>query len=309
MLQSFRNTTHAPSSIVAACAPAHVLRATRAVRLLCGFAAIAACTFNHAALVNIEAAGADDFVMAPTWHAVDFNLFASAAGLLPAAELLPPATHVDLADLGIGPGEAHAAPYDFEISDALTAAGLIDEFEFAEDDIDGGSGNAIYFAFNLIADPDNAPVGSTPDGDQAMLPLELFGLDVMAIISRTSQSGGMETLGEFLIVLDAPDPALFPDFTLAGLSHLPFFFAIDPAVLVAGQTSAGDYQLRFVLRDSGGNGYNLTTDFSVLPVSAPGSAAFLTMGLAMWLGMRTAGLPLLRRLRRWPSDKPRNALL
>ncbi len=275
MNRSKHNARHGRSALTIYRALSRAQLAAALTRLLCSLAITTAATFSHAALVTVNPAGADEFALAPTWQPVDFSLFSAAAGLLPAAELLPPATHLDLTDFAVGPGEAHAAPYDFEISDALSAVGLIDAFEFAEHDIDGSAGNAIYFAFNIIADPDNAPVGMTPDGEQAMLPLELFGLDLRVILSRVPQAGVDEALGEFLIVLAAPDPDLFPDFTLEGVSHLPFFFAIDPAVLPPNQPAAGDYRLQFALRDAGGNGYDLASDFAVQAVSTPGTAPLM----------------------------------
>ena len=290
MLRSKHNARHGRSALTNCRVLSRAQLAAAAIRLLCSLAITIASTFSHAALVTVTPVGADEFVLAPTWRAVDFNLFTAATGLLPAAELLPPATHLDLAELRIGPAEPHDAPYDFEISDALAAAGLVDAFEFAEDVIDGSTGNAIYFAFNIIADPDNASIGMTPDGEQAMLPLDLFGLDLSVVLSRVSQAGVAEVLGEFLIVLAAPDPDLFPDFTLEGVSHLPFFFALDPAVLPPNQPVAGDYRLQFALRDSGGNGYDLVSDLAVQAVSAPGTATLM----APLLGLCVAGLALRR---------------
>ena len=142
---------------------------------------------------------------------------------------------------------------------------------------------------NIIADEDHAPTGMTPDGEQAMLPLDLFALEVSATLSRTFHALPAEPLAEYLIVLDAPDPDLFPEFTLEGMSNLPFFFAIDPSVLPAGVPAAGDFRLQFVLRDAGGNGYRLESAFDLVPVPAAGTTPLLALCVA--------GLPFLRRPR------------
>ncbi len=297
MRHRLRNPAQTSPSHVLGCVHARASARSNALRLLFALTLFVASTFSHAALVAVAPAGSDDFAVAPGWRAVDFNLFAASVGLLPAAELLPAATHVDLAGLGIGAGEAHAPPYEFEISDALSAAGLIDEFDFAARDVDGSADDAVYFAFTLIADADNAPVGKTPDGEQPMLPLDLFGLSVTAVLSRRSQTGASETLAEFLVVLEAADPDSIPDFTLDGVSHLPFFFVIDPTLLTPDHAASRDYRLQFALRDSAGNGYDLASDFSVHAVSTPGTASLLVPLFAL------CGAGLTRRSKRAPPQR------
>ena len=106
MRHRLRNPAQTSPSHVLGCVHARASARSNALRLLFALTLFVASTFSHAALVAVAPAGSDDFAVAPGWRAVDFNLFAASVGLLPAAELLPAATHVDLAGLGIGAGEA-----------------------------------------------------------------------------------------------------------------------------------------------------------------------------------------------------------
>ena len=126
------------------------------------------------AAVSITPFGDATFVAAPTWRPVDFHFYAEAIDpntffLQSLPLILPQPDHVQASDGSIQPGTPHAPPYDHEISDGLAAAGITSRTRFTTEEFDGfnevnGLLHGATFAFMIVAETQNAPVGLTPDG-------------------------------------------------------------------------------------------------------------------------------------------------
>ena len=136
--------------------------------------AINLATFATALIVtNAGAAVIGDVLVTPVgsplFVAADFHLFAApigtaASGYAEFSEtqqlILPPPNHVPNPILGIGPGAAHAGPYDHEMADGVAANGYIEGTTFTTEQYSNGSG--VYFVFMLLPST-GSPAGSSPD--------------------------------------------------------------------------------------------------------------------------------------------------
>ena len=108
-------------------------------------------------------------VGSPLFLAADFHLFTApigtaASGYAEFSEtqqlILPPPNHLPNPTLGIGPGAAHAGPYDHEMADGVAANGYIEGTTFTTEQYSNGSG--VYFVFVLLPST-GSPAGSSPD--------------------------------------------------------------------------------------------------------------------------------------------------
>ena len=133
--------------------------------------AIALVLFGVLATGVSTAARADVIVTpvgSPLFVAADFHLFAAPIGTAGSgyAEffetlqlILPPPNHEANATLGIGPGAAHAGPYDHEMADGVAANGYIEGTTFTTEQYSNGSG--VYFVFMLLPNT-GSPVAHHP---------------------------------------------------------------------------------------------------------------------------------------------------
>ena len=153
--------------------------------------AIALALFGVLATGVTTAARADVIVTpvgSPLFVAADFHLFAAPIGTAGSgyAEffetqqlILPPPNHAPNPTLGIGPGAAHAGPYDHEMADGVAANGYVEGTTFTTEQYSNGSG--VYFVFTLLPST-GSPAGSSPDFASgpilasAMFPLTISGV-------------------------------------------------------------------------------------------------------------------------------------
>jgi hypothetical protein len=246
--------------------------------------AINLATFATALIVTgVSTAARADVIVTPVgsplFVAADFHLFAAPIGTASSgyAEfsetqqlILPPPNHSPNPILGIGPGAAHAGPYDHEMADGVAANGYIEGTTFTTEQYSNGSG--VYFVFMLLPST-GSPTGSSPDfASGPILANAAFPLTI---------SGVTFTDGTFNDTLAAefPVPAinLVDGFeTLDGYSHIPFFFADN--FDFASRPVTGGYEYRVSILDGSGNGYNIVAGFDVVPVPEPATWLLMIMG-------------------------------
>ena len=145
--------------------------------------------------------------------------------------------------------------------------------------------NGVFLAFMAIADPFNAPIGMTPDGMTPMMPNSLFGLRFDTAVLRNGVA-----FDHFSIDIPPLDARLNPPFSVDGHSHIPLFVEEDAGFLPAGTPLAGNYEFRTLLRDQLGNGYSITSQWTVSAVPEPGTALLMAVGAML-------GLAVVRRRR------------
>ena len=222
----------------------------------------------------------------PLFTATDFHLFAAPVGTATSGyveftetqqRLLPLPNHALNPVLGIGPGAAHAGPYDREMADGVAANGYVESTRFTTDQYSKGSG--VYFVFMLLPGAGSV-TGSSPDfASGPILPLSLFPL---------SLSGGTYTNGTLNDALaDFQVPALSDVAGFAGIgghSHIPFFFVDN--FDFASSPVTGNYEYRLSILDASGNGYQVVAGFEVVPEPASWLLV-LSAGLAVTVSARS----------------------
>jgi hypothetical protein len=243
--------------------------------------AIALALFGVLATGVTTAARADVIVTpvgSPLFVAADFHLFAAPIGTAGSgyAEfsetqqlILPPPNHAPNPTLGIGPGAAHAGPYDHEMADGVAANGYVEGTTFTTDQYSNGSG--VYFVFTLLPST-GSPAGSSPDfASGPILASAMFPLTISGV---TFTNGSFnDTLAEFAV----PAINLVPGFEgLDGYSHIPFFFADN--FDFASRPVTGGYEYRLSILDGSGNGYTIVAGFDVVPVPEPATWLLMVMG-------------------------------
>lgn len=242
-----------PSSC-ASCASWRLLAAAAVTLLLSAGGARAA--------VSVTAVGSPGFV------ATDFHLFSAPIGtaasgyaefFATAQALLPPPNHQPHPALSIGPGTAHAGPYDREFAQGVGANGFQESARFTVDQYSNGSG--VYLVFMVVPGA-GAPLGSSPDfASGPVLPNRWFPLTIEGI---TFTDGSPNAVSNQFQVPAIDQVAGFAG--LEGHSHIPFFFVdnFDFAL----RPVAGSYEYRVSVLDAGGNGYSIVAPFQVVPEPA-----------------------------------------
>lgn len=207
-------------------------------------------------------------VGSPLFVAADFHLFAAPIGTAGSGyaefsetqqSILPPPNHVPNPTLGIGPGAAHAGPYDHEMADGVAANGYVEGTTFTTEQYSNGSG--VYFVFTLLPGT-GSPDGSSPDfASGPILANAVFPLTISGV---TFTNG---TLNDPLAEFAVPAMNLVPGFEgLDGYSHIPFFFADN--FDFASRPITGGYEYRLSILDESGNGYSIVAGFNVVPEPA-----------------------------------------
>ncbi|HEY6134412.1 MAG TPA: PEP-CTERM sorting domain-containing protein [Rubrivivax sp.] len=257
--------------------PAAFAAASRLGRLFCVALALASSAVASAAVATATPFGSPSFVAAADWRPVDFHMISARLDFTETSDLvtiLPPPNHQLHPALFIGPGAAHAPPYDTEIGSGIAAAGIAEKTVFTVNEFDGNLGFGVFLPLMVIADPVNAPIGLTPDGNTPMIPNSIFPMTLRYVIS---QNGVPFDVGGFPIV-PALDGNLDPPFAVDGHSHFPLFLEEDSTFLAPGMGLPGAYDFHFQLLDTRGNGYVITSSFEVTAVPEPGSILLLSIG-------------------------------
>ena len=215
----------------------------------------------------------------PAWQPTDIHLYVAPIGSAPNFEgvltslqaVLPEPNHRFHPDLFIGPGDPHAGPYTHEIADGLASSGFLEKTIYNSSDFSGTNG--IYLAMMNVPGFGVIPPaqGSSPDfASGPIIPNSLFPITTIGTTFRNGSplpafsSGAVPPL----------DGSLNPPFNVNGHSHFPQFY-IDNADF-NGVAPEGDYIYEIELRDTAGNGWNISAPFVVVP--EPGTALMLTIG-------------------------------
>jgi hypothetical protein len=204
----------------------------------------------------------------PVWKPTDLNLFTAPIGTAASGyaefgetlqAILPEPYHRPHPDLGIGPGDPHAGPYNTEIRRGLQSLGLHPGGQFTVEDF--SAGNGIWLAYMVVPrSPGSAPKGSSPDFDFGpIIPNTLFPIDVTGFSERFGEP--FSVLTDFSV--PALDASLDPPFDVDGHSHFPVFIADNIDFGPAGVDPAGRYEWTIRMLDQTGNGWEITVRFVI----------------------------------------------
>ncbi|HEX6107727.1 MAG TPA: hypothetical protein VFZ26_19230 [Gemmatimonadales bacterium] len=207
----------------------------------------------------------------PIWRPVDFHLFTAPIGSFETGfaefgevvdRLMPPPEHMPaLPFYGIGPGIPHGPPYDRELAEGVTRLGFEDRHSFPASAWSAESLNGVYLVWMLVPDP--GVTGRSPDfASGPIIPNSLFPMTLAGVVTRDGEPF---------------DPAFIPPSELApldgtvaprfagveGHSHLPIFTAESHLLAPPGTPVEGRYRFEITLRDSEGNGWDITSQFVV----------------------------------------------
>jgi hypothetical protein len=192
----------------------------------------------------------------PKWEPVDFHHFSAPWDALPqiAADLLPEPEHTEHPDLGIGPGAAHAAPYDQELASMVSSLGYTDSSTFAVAEFTEG----VVLAWMTVPRNSGSPKGSSPDfANGSIIPNELFPIHVEIQYFKDGVSDG------FVMAVDVLplDQSLNPSFDVDGHSHFPMFNS-DSGVFY-GTPTEGSYLWTIQMTDTQGDGWHIEVPYEV----------------------------------------------
>lgn len=199
----------------------------------------------------------------PLWEPVDYHQFSVAVGPqfenygVATASLLPPPNHEVHQNLGVGPGAAHAGPYDTEVAAGVTAQGYEEHTTFSQ--VDGLLPNAIMAAWMMVPSA-GAPEGTSPDSaagpiiDNTLFPIHVKVDSYLADVLLDGYSYEFD--------VPALDAQLDPPFDVEGHSHFPMFAA---AVFDGLPQPTGTIETRVSMVDAAGDGWDLTLTFIAAP--------------------------------------------
>ena len=203
----------------------------------------------------------------PTWSPVDFHLFSAPVGtaasgyiefLQTTLALLPPPNHVFHPQLGVGPGAAHAPPYNSELANGVATEGFREGTRFALSEFSNGAG--VYLVWMNVPSP--GTTGSSPDFlSGAIIPNSLFPIHVTL---KDLHSGKVFSgVQEF----DVPklDGNLDPPFAVDGHSHFPVFIGDNADFGPPGGQVRGSYVYEITMIDQLGNGWRVEGHFVIAP--------------------------------------------
>jgi hypothetical protein len=210
----------------------------------------------------------------PIWKPFDFHVFTAPASsdeefFGTNNSLLPSPNHQPHDDLIVGPGIAHAGPYDTELAQGVTASGYREGPIFSVDDFSGAP-NGVYFVWMNVPNP--GTTGSSPDyASGPIIPNTIFPLSTVVEIVR---NGEVVDGGAFDAA--ALDGSLNPPFSVDGYSHQPFFLEEDLTFL-PGLAAIGQYAFQVRMIDQQGHGWQIVAPFQVVP--EPASFALFVFAL------------------------------
>ena len=203
----------------------------------------------------------------PTWKPVDFHLFSAPLGTAETGyvefgqtmqALLPPPNHIPHPQLGVGPGAAHAPPYDSEMADGVEDLGFHEGVRFDTSEFSNGQG--VWLAWMNVPAP--GTTGSSPDfASGPIIPNTLFPI----VFSGTDAHNGkpFSFLGESTV--PPLDGALTPPFSVDGHSHFPIFFADNADFGPSGAKLRGSYVWQIEMIDQSGSGWHIEAHYAVAP--------------------------------------------
>ena len=204
----------------------------------------------------------------PTWSPVDFHLFSAPVGtaasgyiefLQTTLALLPPPNHVFHPQLGVGPGAAHAPPYDSELANGVATQGFREGTRF-DLTTEFSNGAGVYLVWMNVPSP--GTTGSSPDFlSGAIIPNSLFPIHVTL---KDLHSGKVFSgVQEF----DVPklDGNLDPPFAVDGHSHFPVFIGDNADFGPPGGQVRGSYVYEITMIDQLGNGWRVEGHFVIAP--------------------------------------------
>jgi hypothetical protein len=180
----------------------------------------------------------------PIWRPVDFELFS--------APIEPDEAFLATVDAVLGTTyTAHAPPYDHELSNNVAVAGFVSRSIFPREAITADP-NGIFFPILLLPDP--GIIGESRDfASGPIIPNSLFPMTSRAEVWQNDQ---------FQIVLDggSPLPVRPEDAPFEGTSHR---IRIGN-MWNRGSDPLGNYEIRWSLRDTQGNGWDMAFPFQVV---------------------------------------------
>lgn len=262
--------------------PSRLPRCTRAIGSLILLATAFVSTTVSAIVVSTP-------VGTPAWQPADIHLFVAPIGSAPNFEgvltslqaVLPEPNHRFHTDLFIGPGDPHNPPYTQELTNGLASSGFQEKTIFATSDFSGTNG--VYLAMMNVPGFGLTPPaqGSSPDfASGPIIPNSLFPITAIGTTFRNGIA-----LPAFSTSQVPPlDVSLNPPFNVDGHSHFPQFY-IDNADF-NGVDPEGTYLYSISLRDTAGNGWDVSAPFQVVPEPVPdyGSTLALLAGTCTILG-------------------------
>ena len=207
-------------------------------------------------------------VGAPRWR-VDLTLFAAPAG--------PPFALAESTVAAIAPNDfpihvPHAPPYDREHADGVARAGFARGPRF--DALQFTAPSAIWLSILWTPGP-AAPVGSSPDFESGpVIPGTLYPFQLAGDVFRN---------GALFESEEVPPETFLAPVGVTGASHDARCLFESSLYARPGLTDlTGAYEYRLTLRDAGGQGYDLSARFVVVPnvVPEPGTCALIAGGLA-----------------------------
>lgn len=199
----------------------------------------------------------------PDWEIVDYHQFSVNIGnqfenfSTIMSGILPPPNHAFHPDLGIGPGDPHAGPYDGELGAGVLTQGYVDKAAFTQ--AEGLLPNGIFSIWMAVPSA-GAPTGSSPDfASGPIIPNAVFPIEVTF---DAYQDGVLLDGYSYGFGVPALDDQLDPPFDVDGHSHFPIF---DVEVFDGMTTLPGTLETRVGMIDANGEGWNLTMTFEALP--------------------------------------------
>jgi hypothetical protein len=205
----------------------------------------------------------------PTWKPADLHVFTAPIGTASDgyAEfteqfpiLLPPPHYQLYPNVGIGPGTPEKPPYTHDFADGVRNAGyqggpIFTPSQFA-------NGNGVYFVYMVVPTPGTKKVGSSPDfASGPIIPNSLFPISVVGVTDRDSATSNPNLVSIAVPALNSS--AFNPPFNVEGSSHFPIFIADNADFQVTPEALPGLYGYSLQMRDSQGNGWNITAYFVI----------------------------------------------
>ncbi len=201
----------------------------------------------------------------PVWKPAGFHVFTAPIGTpedgyagfnQTMSALLPPPNHAWCNDLGIGPGVPHDPPYTKEFGKSLEALDYREAVVFHPPDFTPPNG--VWAVWMVVPVP--SVKGSSPEfGDGPIIPNSLFPIHVVGQTYRNDQLWN-PYLGDYSV--PPLTTALSCPFDVDGYSHFPAFNA-DTSSFGPGGPIAGNYEYRFTMMDTAGNGWSITVNFKI----------------------------------------------
>jgi hypothetical protein len=205
----------------------------------------------------------------PIWRPIDFHLFTAPAG---SQEGFDATMRSILPDYFAG--VPTPPPYEKHVAERFAAIGLQDSTTFVPTDIDNQP-NAVFIVYSLVPDP--GTIGSAYDFTAGpVIPNNILPISVDGELVRNG------------VVIDPEfDSLVVRDDSFDGLSWILLYSGAAASFFPSGTGPIGSYELRFVQRDQGSNGWNFVIGFQVVPEPSAMVLAASTLAVATGWACRT----------------------